>query len=40
MATKKEIRYAEPEGYFPKEIRNKFFAQNKNKGKKKPAKKG
>ena len=42
MADKKtnKAKYSEPAEYFPKEIRDKFLNGNKNKTKKKVAKKG
>lgn len=28
MATKKTVRYTEPDGYLPKEIRDKYFGKS------------
>lgn len=39
MATKKTIKYREPDGYFPKEVREKHFGKGKKSTAKKTTKK-
>lgn len=39
MATKKTIKYREPDGYFPKEVREKHFGKTAKKATKRTTKK-